>query len=269
MPEPTFNDVELLQQFCIRYVNKAVREHFNDINDIDDSNLTTTNSRHVAKLVSLHKDKDPITLTVARLLAFYFACGSFEAQPIYGIPVTTFHESNYLKPQVSLHFAEKVSEASTHNRKPVLALVSYRITDENLSMAEVNALAVKIKADFATPKLHFKKGRTKFSYRDKVKGYEFILTAFDETNAEKVIKAVLKLNNHAYDDERLTDTESRKNWNVTGTQTILGKTYKKPQRRPVADVYFSHAELKIDGLPEPIVLVDTTGRFAKALQKTY
>jgi len=263
------NDIELLQQFCLRFVNKEVREHFKDLDGIADDSLDLTNSRHVAKRVCIHKDNDPITLTAARMLAFFFACESFQAQPIYGIPVTTFHESNYLKPQVSLHFIEKQSEANTANRRPVQAMVSYRIVDENITMSEVNALALKIKSDFATPKLQFKKGRTKFSYRDKTKGYEFILTCFDETNAEKIIKAVLGLNNHTYDDELLTDTESRKNWSVTGNQTILGKTYKKPVKRPIADVYFSHAELKIEGLPKPVILVDTTGRFPKALQKTY
>ena len=47
---------------------------------------------------------------------------------------------------------------------------------------------------FNTPRPHsFVKGREKFSYRDKINGYEFIITARDKSEAKDVINKLLEI----------------------------------------------------------------------------
>lgn len=263
------NDIELIQQFCLQYVNKSVRGHFKDLDEIAESELITTNSRHVAKLVSLHKDKDPITLTVARLLCFYFSMGNFEGTPIYGLPSSEFHETKEFLPQVVLWFREKTSDAKTHGRYPTRARVSFRIIDNNFTEVEAKALALKIKEVLATPKVLFRKGEVKISYRDLTQGYEFILAAHDETEAKELITKVLSLRNNTPDWEYLTNSESGKNFKTKKYKPILGKQTEMPNRRPIANCYFTHAELKIHGMTKDKILVDTTGRYPAAYQYAF
>ncbi|MBD2210192.1 hypothetical protein H6G27_09910 [Nostoc linckia FACHB-104] len=263
------NDVELIQEFCRNYVNKIVRQHFSDLNDIDESNLTTTNSRHVAKMVSLHKDNDPITLTTTRLLCLFFAMSNWEGDPIYGLPATEFHETKEFLPQVVLWFREKTSEAKVRGSYPARARVSFRIMDENFTPTEARALAVKIKNIFATPPVKFQKGELKISYRDLKNGWEFILTPYSESEAREIITKTMELRNQVPDWELLSNTESGRNFKTKRTKTILGQSVTMPNRRPIANVYFSHAELKIHGLTRDKILVDTTGRYPDAYEYVF
>jgi hypothetical protein len=50
-----------------------------------------------------------------------------------------------------------------------------------------------------------------------------------------------------------------------GNQTILGKTYRKPRRRPMVDVRFQSAHADLWGLTRPITLYDRTGVSIDAL----
>ncbi len=270
------NDVESIQSFCRKYVNKKVKDFFKDISDDDDNKDSiskTTNGRIIARKICLHSDKDPLMLTASRLIIFHLTLGeSLDKIPFYGIPIVNFDESVEYKPQVILYFEETLKDAASNNRRPIKAQVGYRIVDgEEITVTDVKNLAKKIKNTFASPKpLKFKKGRTKFSYRDKSKGYQFIISGNAEIEAEKIIKAVLSLNGHTYNEEILTDSESKKNWNSKKKKKkILGKEYEEPERRPIGNVQFTYAELKIHGLPKPEILVDVTGLHPNAYEKTY
>lgn len=262
------NDVELFQQFCLKHVNRKVKEYFKDIDDIPFTDeIDTNNTRLVCRTVCTHKDIDPISLTVGRLVAFSLIVRDpTEEIPIYGIPVQSFQETKEYYPQVTLMFREKTASANARNTYPTRAEVSFRILDNNFTEANARSLAVKIKNIFATPPVSFKKGRTKVSYSDQKKGYHFIMAVNSETEAREIITKVLSLNNDTPDWEKLSNSESGYNFSATKTKTILSKTVIMPKRRPIADVYFTHAELKIYGLSRPKILVDTLGRFRDAYE---
>ncbi|MGL5078880.1 MAG: hypothetical protein ACRDBG_24040 [Waterburya sp.] len=53
----------------------------------------------------------------------------------------------------------------------------------------------------------------------------------------------------------MTRYTSEKNWNAIETVRVDGQTYTKPKQRPVAKVYFTHAELAVHGMARDITLV--------------
>jgi hypothetical protein len=262
------NEMERFQDFCRLYINRRVRVHFKDIDDLVDEGLDNSNLRHVARVACTHQDKDPITLTTARLLAFSVVLGDSvaDSEAIYGIPISTLQETVEFQPQILLKFVETAKDALTHNRQPVQGRISFRLTDTNFTESEARAKARQIKNIFAVPKVNYKKGRTKISYRDRAKGYEFILAVQSELEARELITKTLQINGHTPDWHLLTNSESGRNFDLKVQKTILGHLTDMPKRRPVATCVFRRAELKIHGLKKDIVLVDTSGRAVGAYE---
>jgi hypothetical protein len=81
-----------------------------------------------------------------------------------------------------------------------------------------------------------------------------------------IIRKIYEVLNQTYDEDKCTTINPERNsLNVTGNQTILGKTVKKKRWRPTANVRFTHAVALIHGLSKPVVLVDRTGRYLDVL----
>lgn len=243
--------------------NREVLHYFRDL-PTDDPPETT---RLAVRNSCLIRPNESQNLALIKMLNFRFQIQKVWDNPnIYSVPITHFHASVEFLPQVILNFREKLSDAKTENRYPIRAQVGFRLTEKNISKPEAKILADKIALKFAKPTpFKWQKGRTKISYRDKEKGYEFILAAYSETEAKQLIESVLDLQGHTPDWDLLTNSESGKNWNTTEYTTILGKQRAKPKRRPVGYVQFTHAELKIPGLIPDLVLVDAFGRYKDAL----
>ncbi|NJL53093.1 MAG: hypothetical protein HC930_14510 [Hydrococcus sp. SU_1_0] len=146
------NDIEIVQSFIRKYINKGIKEHFKDVSGDDETSLSKDTPRSAIKLVCLHKDTDPITLTVVRLLIWWVEARGLLDEFIYGIPSTDFEISNTYYPQVKLHFRESKYEAATNARRPARGEVSFRWKENSFSTANVQALANKITADFARPR---------------------------------------------------------------------------------------------------------------------
>ena len=250
------NQAEQFQSFCRKYINQQVKDHFSDIEDIEDTLLKNSVARQAAKLACLHRNKDPIALTVGRILVFYFVCQNYKGTPVYGTPVTTFDESFVYRPHVILHFRELTKDAKANDRYPIRSQVAFRLDGETLTENEAKNLAKKIRDTFATPtRFYYTKGRTKISYRDKKRGYENVLTVKDEQEAREVITKIHSLRGHVPDFELLSNSESGRNYSKTESIVALGQAYEKPKRRPIGKVYFTHAELKIHGMPHDKTLV--------------
>ena len=260
-----FNEFEHLQSVYRQTINRIVREEFDDVEDDLSPDITTP--RGSLKNACLHKDEDSGVMTQMRTDLFYLVLGGINVKALefYGMPITTFHESVEFLPQVVLHFREPALEAKAAKRYPLRSQVGFRLLDKNLTLAEANTLARRIKDLFATPKFHYKKGHVKVSYRDKDKGYELILTVFSEAEARRIIEQTLDINGHIPDWELMSNTESGQNFTTKRTKLILGKTVELPKRRQIGNVYFHHAELKMHGLVRDVILCDTSGRFPDAL----
>lgn len=250
-------DAEFFQSFCRKYVNKAVRNHFSDISNVADDDLSLSNPRQTTKKLLLHKDTDPIMLTIGRLLFWWLETKGLLDEYIYGIPASNFHESVRFKPQIKLFWREKTEDARTNNRYPARAEYSIRYRGNYATVNDLKLLTAKLALVFNNPTTHsFWKGREKYSYRDKDKGYEFIITARDETEAKDVINHLLEVQgDNPLNEALLTRSTKDKNWNAKETVRVGGETFTKPKERPIAEVWFTHAQLSVHGMTKDKTLV--------------
>lgn len=269
-----FSGVEHAQAIVRHYVNKQIRENFSDLGDeFWDENIGT--ARGSMRVGCTHKDSDPLQLTLLRLFIFYFIYGQAKAlmPDIYGIPNTIFDQIRIYRPQVCLYFSGYESPSDNFHKRPA-GEISFRLMDETsetISQTRVNNLATKIKSLFATPKFEWHKGKLLCSYTERERGYQLQLLVRDKLEGKRIVEQVLDIQSHAPDwkffNSDANEEPLEKYPNNPGTQKILGKTYQKPQRRPVVDVRFRYATLAIHGRPKPINLVDTTHTRSKALER--
>ena len=260
------NNVEIVQSFVRRYINKEVREHFRDVQGNDASSLSLEAPRSAIKLVCLHQDKDPIMLTILRLLIYWVEARGLFDEFIYGIPSTDFEISNTYYPQVKLHFREDKYEAIDRDRRPARGEVSFRWIETDFTTSNIDRLTNKIYDKFVTPIFSYQRGRELWSYADKSKGHYFQMTVDNETTAKRVIEQVIRLQDDREPewDKYLRFHQDKKNYAAVETVRVEGETIRKPKRRPVAKVKFAYAELFIPGKTKPIVLIDRTGNKVNA-----
>lgn len=243
--------------------NKEVVKFFGDLPD--DLEADNTTGRSSLKRASMIGATESMMSANLKMMNFYYNLKQAHNKPaIYGTPVTNLDQEIKYNPQVALWFRETLTDAKSHNRVPIRARVSFRVLDQNISKSEAQRLANAIKDKFGQPLFYFQKGKVKFSYRDKDKGYSFILATDDESDARKVIEQTLDLQNHTPDWELLFDSTSNQSW-AKKHKTILGESVEMPVKRPIGRVYFTHAELKIHGLNRDVILCDATGNYPGSL----
>ena len=261
------NDVELVQSFIRRYINEEVREHFRDVANNNSDSLSLDAPRSAVKAVCLHKDKDPLMLTILRLLIYWVEARGLFNDIIYGIPSTEFEIKYNYYPQVKLHFKENRYESSTNNRRPIRSEVSFRWRENDYSSTNVRNLANKIHADFAKPVFNFDKGRECWTYWDDEKGYRFTVYVQSEAEAKKIIGQTIGIQDTELPDwdKNLREHKNGINYDVRETVRIMGETKKKPKKRPVGKVNYQHAELFIPGTTKPIILSDASGYKPQAI----
>ena len=234
-------DVEHFQSFCRKWINRTVREHFRDLPTGTDGSLDTDSPRGVIRDVCLHKDTDPMTLTIGRLLVWWVEVRGLMDEFIYGIPSTDFEISNTYYPQVKLHFKESRYESSTLNRKPIRSEASFRWRETDFTKINIEKLALKIHNDFAKPVFSFDRGKEFWTYADKSLGYYFQVKVTNEVEAKKIIKQAINIQDEGEPDweNNLRKHEDKQNYAVQETVKIYGETYRKPKKRPVGTVKIS------------------------------
>ncbi len=262
------NDIDIFQDFCKKWINKAVNKHFKDVEGTSDASLSLGAARQAIKRVCLHKDDDNMPLTIGRLLIWWVEARGLFEDVIYGIPSTDFEIKYTYYPQIKLHFSESRYESSNNNRRPVRTEVSFRWRDDNYSEASLTAIATKIKNTFAVPVFKYGKGRNCWTYWDDQKGYRFTVYAQSEVEAKKIIGAAISLQDTETPDwdNKLREHKDGVNYTTQKTVRVLGKTEKSPKKRPVGTVEFQYAEMFIPGTTKPIILVDRTGYRPLALK---
>lgn len=254
-------DVKFFQSFCRRYMNRIIRLHFSDLGTIQETDLSLESPRQATKKLLLHQTDDPLLLTVGRLLFWWFETKGLLNEYIYGIPASSFHESVVYQPQIKLYWRESTEDARTSGRYPIRAIYSVRYRGDFDSRNDLELLRTKLTRIFNNPTTHnFWKGREKYSYRDKIKGYELIVTARDETEAKSVINSLLEIqDDNPLDEALLTRSTKDKDWNARETIRVAGETFTKPKERPIGRVYFTHAEFHVHGMIKPKTLISNLG----------
>ena len=261
-------DVEHFQSFCRRWINRTVREHFRDLPANTDGSLNTDSPRGTIRQVCTHKDTDPLTLTIGRLLVWWVEARGLMNDFIYGIPSTDFEIKYTYYPQVKLHFKENRYDSSTNNRKPVRSEITFRWRSEDFTTLNINALATKIHADFATPVFFYDKGRDCFTYWDDQKGYRFTVYVQSELEAKKIIKQIINIQDEGEPDwdKHLREHKTNESFATTEYVKVMEENKRKPKRRPIGKVRYEYAELFIPGVTKPIILSDVTGYRPQALR---
>lgn len=266
---PGFSEWEHLQSKVMQLHNKAVQAWFKNQADNDISTPKAS-----LKQACLIKDDDTATMVQLRLWLFEFNCGHTRSlqRPVYGSPILEVQEEVAFKPQVQLYFSQDWS-AVPDDLKPVEAEVKFRLfgeTGNTMTRAKAEALALKIKNEFALSNgYQFDKGKNIVYYRDKQYGYDLRIFAISKAEGEAVIKKVLSIQNHPFVDRNLVfSSPERNSLNIpVQTEKIYGRNRKERRWRPTCKVRFRWASLKIYGVDEDIVLVDTTNYYRSAIQQ--
>ena len=272
MPLPDgFSEWEHLQNTVRRVHNDAVRDFYRSQPDND-----IGTARSSAKHACLMKDNDTSTMTVLRFWLFWVVCrkmrDNFEP---YRDPFVEEPDTAVLhKPRITCYFLEEAQDIEPGYR-PVEGVLSIRIVDEEsstLTDAKLSALANKINLAFGQNNgFLWRKGKDLYSYADLKQGFRFKVLARNQSDATEIIQKAVGIVGKTYNAKFFKKNEAidanAAFPTVPGTQILLGKTVKIPRRRPIADVRFIYASIKIWGLPKPIILVDKTGYWEKAIIK--
>ncbi len=139
-----------------------------------------------------------------------------------------------------------------------------------ISKSDVTALANSIKALFfnGSP-FEWKKGKEMCCYANWSQGYQLQVLCRSKAEGVRVIQQILQIQGHAYSGKNLThnvtDAEAEAYPTIPSTINVLGKSVKTPRRRPVANVSFRCAFLKLQFYPQDIVLVNEYGEITPNL----
>ncbi len=266
MPLPeNFSEWEHLQDQLRRVHNKEVSRWFKST-EIDSVATPKASMRQACMM----KENDTSTMTVLRMFLFYINCGKARDfhPPMYTLPISGNADRVVGHPQIKLFFLEDREDVEP-GYDPIAGEIGIRLmseTTETLTMANAKALAVKCKTAFGTGSgFVWRKGKESYSYTEIKRGYRLKILARSESEAKRVIEQVLDLQSHTPNWDYLNKNEAvnavARYPTNPGNRTILGKTYKKFRKRPIADVRFQHAELHVEGLPKPLILFDHSGRY--------
>ncbi len=270
MPLPKdFNEVENLQDIVRREHNKAVKAWFKNQADND---VSSPKAR--LKHSCIIKDDDSLLITLIRQWLFEVTVGRSQAiqAPVYSaVQLDEFSEIRF-KPQVQLFFQESQTAATYDpNFYPVKGEISFRLMDENsstMSRSKAEILARKIRDEFAKPLFVWEKGWYYCSYQDVERGYKLKVLVKSEAEGKRVIKQVLKIQSHTFDEQFFQFVDHNRTYQaIPSTELIYGRTRKKRRVRPRADVRFRHAKLLIYGLNNAINLVDAGGRLRSVIER--
>ena len=256
-----FSEWENLQDLVRLEHNKAVRTYFKNQ---EDDNISTPKAR--LKHTCLMKDGDTSTMTMLRMWLFEITCGHAQAlqRPVYGIPWYEIQSERTFKPQVKLYFLEpyniNIHEDGTPQAEGEITFRLMNESSETISRANAETLARAIKNVFATPLFVWNKGKFKCTYFDLERGYELKLLVTSKAEGERIIRAVLDIQDHPFDRDYLQYIDNDRTYpSNPGTHRVYGRTVKKFVRRRTADVKFRHAQLLIWGKQNPINLVAVSG----------
>lgn len=239
--------------------NAEVYRHFRDIDDATSgSRLALRNSL----LIQANESRTSADFKVNYFREFIQKVHSKPA--IIGIRKDELDQGFDIeyRPLVTLYFQQDAA-AVTRGLAPITAEISFRLMDEtrdSLTKAKFETLARTIKNELALGQGYtFNKGKVIAHYQDKKKGYHLQIYVTSEFEGEKVVKKVLSIQNHVYDDKKFRHTSPKKNSVNTATKVIVaGKEYNEPRWRPTGTVRFQWAYLTFHANPDPIYLVDRT-----------
>lgn len=219
--------------------------------------------------IILSGNEEELAPIITLLVALKQMIGS-SSPPVYGIPIDTFQSRYTFLPQVFLWFTQDKNEVPDGERalEGEISFKLVKYTSESITSEYIKSLAQRVKSKFGNSGgFVWNKGKTRVTYFDKSLGYDFRVNCRDEAEGYRIIEQVLDLQGHSPKEELFSVNEakapSKKYPDRPDRRLILGQTRRLPRRRPLARVRFRYALLHLWGVPQPVCLLDLTGRFAE------
>lgn len=209
-----------------------------------------------------------IKQTITQTLVDYNQLKGKDLGVVYGIPASELPERRH-RPEVVLKFYRKQNKLKSKGdiTTKLSMQISFRLMNKTYEDFKddkyLKQLAEKIYRKFAKPPFTINKKASSYSYSDFKNGYQFQLLT-DENEARRVIKAVLDLQGHTFNNDLL-----RKGSEKVGTNTkvkvpdkkkvtVRGKITTIDNTPKVGKVTFTNAYMNPGSKLEPINLVDLT-----------
>ena len=270
---PDYNPWEHLQSTLMRVFKQEVNEEFRDLGDDWAGDIKTP--RASLRTACTPHDNDTATMTVLRMLLFYIVLRRAQdlQAPLIGMPYWDAGIDRRHKPQVILHFSQDRSELKNPADIPVTGRISFRLMDETtqtITEAKLKHIAQRIKTNFnSDSESKWHRARNMAVYHNPEKGMSFKIFTDTKAHALDLVKSVCQVAGEGFSSDcfrySTPDDPSGTYPANPGTQTIMGKSYKKPIRRQICTVRFRYAVAIIHGRPTPIPLFDKTGKYIAPL----
>jgi hypothetical protein len=176
--------------------------------------------------------------------------------------------SNKGKPKVVLYFIEPLADVEVGYQQ-IEARLSFRLSDlserwdtpnlENLTLADIEQLAIRIKTEFNTPTPYkIRKGKITVSYRDKANGLESYSYFYNKQDGIAFYQKMCLVAGKTFNLKFCKVTECQDELSaypiIPPEEKVLGETVRSERIRPMGDVYFFNSLLFLSSLTKPIPL---------------
>jgi hypothetical protein len=176
--------------------------------------------------------------------------------------------SNKGKPKVVLYFIEPLADVEVGYQQ-IEARLSFRLSNlserwdtpnlENLTLTDIEQLAVRIKTEFNTPTPYkIRKGKITVSYRDKANGLESYSYFYGKQDGIDFYKKMCLVAGKTFNLKFCKVTECQDEQAaypiIPPEEQVLGETVRSERIRPMGDVYFFNSLLFLSSLTKPIPL---------------
>ena len=266
-----FQPFEHLQQVYIPQHNAIVKRFFSDHPDDWKPNIATPRSSLRVACTMLDSDNQLMMNLRHHLLFDLLGYGKKGLALFYGsresidIPVIGH-------PKIIFYFSQDSASVPAGQDYKADLECSVRLMNlENTSLnlrEKLIEIATEIKSQFIVNKkgIQLTKGNLCISYKDVKNGFPNGTKIFSNTEEDaidiyrricNVIDVIFNENHINVGNPKRASTIGE----ITQTQTIMGKQRKLKAYRRVINVFFRYAYCLIPGEPNPVFLVDTTGRY--------
>ncbi|MEH2331571.1 hypothetical protein [Nostoc sp.] len=266
-----FQPFEHLQEVYIPQHNAIVRRYFSDHPNDWKPNIATARSSLRVACTMLDTDNqlmmnlrhhllfDLLGYGRKGLALFYGSRESIDA-PVTGHPKITFYFSQD---------SASMPENQDYKADAECSVRLMKLENTSLNLREkLIEIATEIKSQFLVNKqgIMLTKGNLCVSYKDVKNGFPNGTKIFANTeeNAIDIYRRICNVIDVVFDENHISVGNPKKPstiGEITETQTIMGKKRKIKAYRRVMNVRLRYVYCSIPGEPNPVFLIDTTGRY--------
>ncbi|WP_392533757.1 hypothetical protein [Nostoc sp. C117] len=259
-----FKPFDHLQAVYIPQFNVLVRRFFGDLPDDWKPNIATARSSLRVACTMLNEDNHAMMYLRSSLFFDLLGYGRKDLIVYHGA-VDSLTQPVDGHPKVVFYFSQNKADVGVDEQFVDMECSFRLMTETPETFTKENALAIanQVKTEMTTggKGITFIKGKNIYNYKHEEKGYRLLIRGSTEADSIDLIQRLLRIQEVAFDENRLSVSEPKKsNTTTPTTHTVYGKTIKKPRFRPTATLHFRYAYVEVPGLKNNIFLVDTTHR---------